>query len=126
MDGKKQANPHEGHRQRMKERFLRDGMESFSGHEVLEMLLYYAVPYKDTNGLGHTLEDAFGGLSNVLDADYNDLLKVPGVTPHIATLITFAGQLSRRYLKERHAVGTLLYSVDQLGSLVVPLFVGRR
>ena len=51
---------HTGHRQRMKERFLRDGLDGFAEHEVLELLLFYALPYRDTNDLGHRLEERFG------------------------------------------------------------------
>lgn len=117
---------HEGHRQRMKNRFLTGGLDGFSGHEVLEMLLFYALPYRDTNSLGHVLEDSFGGLTNVLDADYADLVKVPGITPHVATLIALCGQLCRRYQREQHARCVQLYDAERLGEYVLPWFSGQR
>ena len=49
------ANLHEGHRQRLKERFLREGLDHFEPHTVLELLLFYAVPQRDTNELAHRL-----------------------------------------------------------------------
>ncbi len=117
---------HEGHRQRMKNRLLTSGLESFSGHEVLEVLLYYAQPYKDTNGLGHALEDAFGSLVNVLEADYADLVKIPGITPHMATLVTLCGQMSRRYQQEQHQLKRQLYSTALICDYVLPWFSGRK
>ncbi|MBQ5840475.1 MAG: RadC family protein [Clostridia bacterium] len=117
---------HGGHRQRMKERFLKNGLESLNGHEVLELLLYYALPYRDTNDLGHRLEDDFGSLVNVLDASYVDLQQVAGVTPHVATLLTLCGQLAHRYQKERYAVGQLLHNTAALGRFLVPYFAGKK
>ena len=126
MSEKKQAVSHDGHRQRMKERLLRDGLDSFQEHEVMEMLLYYALPYRDTNGLGHMLIDHFGSLSNVLDADVADLVKVPGVTPHTATLLTLCGQTAHRYIKQRYRTGNQLYTTKELGEYVLPWFVGKK
>lgn len=117
---------HDGHRQRMKERLLRDGLESFSEHEMLELLLFYALPYRDTNALGHVLIDRFGSLCNVLDAAYADLLKVPGVTPHIATLLTLCGQTAHSYMRRRYQRGTLLYTAKELGEYILPWFIGQK
>ncbi len=117
---------HEGHRQRMKERFLNNGLDSLNGHEVLELLLYYALPYRDTNDLGHRLEDDFGSLVNVLDAAPADLKRVKGVTPHVATLLSLCGQLAHRYQKERYAVGQLLRSTAALGRFLIPFFAGKK
>ena len=122
----KEKNAHEGHRQRMKERFLHEGLAHFAGHEVLEMLLYYAIPYRDTNDLGHKLEDSFGSLAKVLEADYQDLIKVDGVTPHIATLITFCGQLARRYQREQYAFTAPLYNANEFGRYLLPWFSGQK
>ncbi len=122
----KTPSPHEGHRQRMKERFLQEGLTHFSGHEVLEMLLYYALPYRDTNELGHRLEQSFGSLAKVLEADYHDLVKVEGVTPHVATLIAFCGQLARRYQREQYAMGTVLYDATSIGKYLLPWFSGAK
>ena len=46
---------HDGHRQRKKEQFLQRGLEGFADHEVLELLLYYAIPRRDTNEIAHRL-----------------------------------------------------------------------
>ena len=74
-----QNSPHAGHRQRMRARFRESGFRSFSEHEVLEYILYYAIPRADTNVLAHRLLRAFGTLRDVLGAAPLDLLQVEGV-----------------------------------------------
>ena len=59
-----------GHRQRLKERFLREGLDHFDELYVLELLLFYCIPRKDTNELAHRLLEQFGSFAAVLDADY--------------------------------------------------------
>ena len=88
---------HEGHRQRLKNRFLTEGIGSFEDHEVLELLLYYAIPQGDTNPLAHRLLEHFGTLSSVFDASVEDLCKVEGVGRHTATLISLMPHISQLY-----------------------------
>ena len=70
---------HDGHRDRMKQRFLEHGLDNFSDHEVLELLLYYVIPRGDVNPLAHRLLDHYGSLRAVFDADPSDLQKISGV-----------------------------------------------
>ena len=60
---------HEGHRSRKKEQFRAHGLDAFADHEVLELLLYYAVPRQDTNPIAHRLMEKFGSLDAVFAAD---------------------------------------------------------
>lgn len=78
---------HEGHRQRMRERFLREGFANMQEHEVLEMLLFYAIPRVNTNELAHRLIDTFGSLYGVLTAEPAALRQVKGVTENAAVLL---------------------------------------
>ncbi len=126
MPPKKTPGVHDGHRLRMKERLVNDGLSGFSGHEALEMLMYYAIPYKNTNDLGHAIEDTFGSLVNALDAPYGDLVKVPGLTPHMATLVYLVGEMCRRYQQEQYTLGTQLYDTAQICRHVAPYFTGQR
>ena len=64
---------HEGHRQRLKKRFLEEGLDGFTDVQALELLLFYAIPQGDVNGLAHELIDRFGSLSGVLDASPEEL-----------------------------------------------------
>ena len=98
MPENKKENPHEGHRQRVKNRFLKHGLDSFEDHQVLETLLFYAVPKKDTNEIAHLLLNTFGSLDKVFEADYADLIKVKGIGENTASLIKFSQMLSRRYI----------------------------
>lgn len=84
---------HKNHRLRMKERIRTQGVFSLQEHEVLEYLLYYAVQRRDTNPLAHRLIHHCGSLYRVLHASYDDLLTVPGVTPHIAFFLTTLPQV---------------------------------
>lgn len=90
---------HEDHRKRVKERFLKDGIENMPDHEVLELLLFFSIPRKDTNALAHELIEHFGSLNCVLEASADDLMQVNGIGEASATLITLAFQLTKKYLK---------------------------
>ena len=68
---------HSGDRSRVKKEFLSRGLEGWSGHRVLELLLFYAIPQGDVNALAHALMEHFGSLSGVLDATVEDLKSVP-------------------------------------------------
>ena len=65
------ANVNNGHRQRVRERMLKEGLDGFQDHEILELLLYQSIPRKDTNKIAHKLLLAFGNLSNVINASPN-------------------------------------------------------
>lgn len=84
---------HAGHRHRMRQRFLHSGLESFQDHEVLEFLLFYAVPRRDVNEMAHLLLQRFGTLTGVLDASEAELCTVPGVGPHIAHFLNLIPQV---------------------------------
>ena len=76
----KNSAPHEGHRARMRTRFRETGLVGFHPHEILEMLLFYAIPRKDTNEIAHKLLDEFGSLEHVFAASPEALRRVPGMT----------------------------------------------
>ena len=76
-----------GHRGRVKERFLREGLDIFAEYEILELLLFYAVPRKDTKGMAHALMDAFQSLYAVLTAEAEALCTVPGIGMHTARFL---------------------------------------
>lgn len=86
---------HEGHRERMKEKIRKNGADFLQPHELLETLLFYAIPRRDTNELAHRLIDKFGSFAAVFDADYNELLTVEGMGPNAAFLIKLVPDLFR-------------------------------
>lgn len=117
---------HDGHRQRMKERFLQEGLDHFSDYQVLELLLFYAVPRKDTNPLAHALIDHFGSLSQVLEAPVEELEKVEGIGANAATLLKLATELGRYYMVNRSTRHTILQTITECGEYLKPFFFGRR
>ena len=72
------AHPHYGHRERVRNLFLKSGLAGFSDHNVLELLLFYTIPKSDTNLIAHRLIDRFGSLAGVLDASPEELCEVYG------------------------------------------------
>lgn len=94
-------NVHEGHRERLRERFLAEGIDNFQDHNVLELLLFYSIPVKDTNEEAHRLIDELGSLSEVFDAPYEELCKVKGIGERTALLIKLMPALFNRYEVDR-------------------------
>jgi excinuclease ABC subunit B len=72
---------HDGHREKVRERFLTGGLKPFADHEALELLLFYAIPRQDTNETAHRLLQRYGSLQAVFNAPIEDLQKVPGCWP---------------------------------------------
>ena len=116
---------HKGHRERLKQRFLEEGLDNFTEIQVLELLLFFAIPVKDTNPLAHSLLDHFGSLSRVLEADVEDLKKVPGIKDHAATLLALVIDLCRYYQVNCTQETDILTTLDACGKYLVPRFFGR-
>lgn len=81
-------NLHVGHRQRLKSKVNNYGIKTLNEHEILELLLTYSIPQKDTNELAHNLINTFSNLSSVLDASREDLKLVKGVGDETALFLT--------------------------------------
>lgn len=118
-------NIHEGHRKRMKERFLKSGLDDFAPHNVLEFLLFYSIPRGDTNPIAHRLIDAFGSLSGVFDATPEELMKVSGVGESTAILISMIPQMARKYLEDKADAVNVVGGCGDIGAYLLPKFVGR-
>ena len=87
---------HDGHRDRKKAQYRRCGSEPFADHELLELLLFFAIPRVDTNPAAHALLDRFGSLQAVFTASVDELAKVPHIGPNAALLISLIPTLYRR------------------------------
>lgn len=92
---------HEGHRQRMLQR-IEGAEESLQDHEVLEILLFNAIPRKNTNGIAHSLIEAFGSLRGVLKASAEQLRSVKGVGPEVAAYLRCIGLFYARADRADH------------------------
>ncbi len=113
---------HTGHRKRLKERFIREGIDYFEEHQILELLLFYGIPRKDTNEIAHGLINEFKDLAGVLDAKVEDLQKVEGVGESAATLLTLMAPLSRRYQSCKFKGKHQLNSSQKAGEFAMHLF----
>ena len=118
-------NVHEGHRERKKRRFVESGLDSFEEHEVLELLLYYAIPRKDTNPIAHGLLKKFGSLDAVFAAPAEELMRVEGVGENAAVLIRLIQPLYRR-IRISATEETILNSVEKAGAFFMGRFAGER
>jgi len=116
---------HEGHRQRLKDRFRREGLDNFDELYVLELLLFYCIPRKDTNPIAHRLLDQFGSLTAVLEASPEELEKVEGISEAASTFLSLITQVGRYYQVRRAEPGDILRTSDQCGNYLMPYFFGR-
>ncbi len=117
---------HEGHRARKKRQFREHGLDAFADHEVLELLLFFAVARQDTNPIAHRLIDRFGSLEAVFSAPPEELEQVEGVGEHAATLLSLLLPTIRRAYLESQGNGVVLTSTEQLGQYFCYLFFGAR
>lgn len=122
-------NPHAGHRQRMLDKFERFGLEIFSDHEVLELLLYYAVRQGDTNPTAHRLIAHFGSLHAVFEASEEELRQVEGVGPRSAALLHLCFAVFHRYqadVAKMERFTDKLNTYDRIGAYFVPQLAAER
>lgn len=92
MDNSK--NPHDGHRQRMWQKFLDHGIGIFNEHELLEILLFVLIPRVNTNEISHELIRRFGSMRNVLEASVDDLQTVKGIGKNSAMQLRYIGDIA--------------------------------
>ena len=117
---------HDGHREKMRRRFLQGGLEPFADHEALELLLYYAIPRRDTNPIAHALMERYGSLAAVLDAPVEDLQKVEGVGESAAVLLKLVPQLYRKARLAEAERETVLNSSERAGAYLLERFAGEK
>ena len=116
---------HDGHREKKRQQFLRHGLDSFADHEVLELLLFYAIPRKDTNPIAHALMDRFGSLDAVLSAPVEELCRVKGVGESAAALLKLTPQVYRRSRIAAAERERVLNSSQRAGDYLLELFTGE-
>ena len=114
---------HDGHRQRMKSRFLEHGLDSFDDINVLELMLFYALPRQDTNALAHALLQHFGSLHAVLDASAEELRDVPGLGDNSISLLRLIPAVSRRYMLSKTPQGEAIDSPVAAARYLLPRFM---
>ena len=117
---------HNGHRKRLKERFLKHGLDNFDDHNVLELLLFYSIPREDTNPIAHRLIERFGSVSDVFDAPFEELKEVDGIGENTAALLKIIPQISRRYMISKTEDLTILDNPTKAGEYLLSRFYAER
>jgi DNA repair protein RadC len=119
-------NLHIGHRERLRKRFLEEGLDIFEDHQILELLLFHVIPRGDTNPIAHRLIKRFGSLSAVLEADPKDVAAVEGIGDKAAAFLTMIPQMTRRYFHDRVLRDRpKLNTSDAVTEYLIPLMAGR-
>jgi len=115
---------HEDHRERLRQRFERDGLDGFEQHNVLELLLFFGVPRKDTNPLAHTLINRFGSLTRVIDAPIDKLCEVKGMTRNAAVLLKLLPPVMGIYLQGKSDFKNMMVTHADCAEYLRPYFTG--
>lgn len=111
-----------GHRQRLKERFLREGLLGMREKEILELLLTYAIPRRDVGGLAEELIRQFGSLRGLFAASVVELTDISGVGRHTAALLRLAGELVARCTERPEIPAEIIRESKQLERFLVMRF----
>lgn len=116
---------HKGHRERVKERYRKEGLDGFNDLHVLELLLFYCIPQKDTNLIAHGLMERFHTLSGVFDANPRELETVEGIGPGISGYFSLLKDVWRRYEVQRADTARPLTTIRDCGNHIRPYFLNR-
>ncbi len=115
---------HDHHRQRVRERLLKGGPESFSPHEILEFILFYAIPRGDTNAIAHELLRTFGSYRGIFEASLEELTAVKGIGESSAMLLKLIPELTRRYAEEQSKPMARFNTVSSIAEFFIRRFIG--
>ena len=126
MTDTRKSSIHAGHRARIRERFRQEGLTGFSEHEVLELLLTYAIPQRDVNPLAHELINRFGSLAGVLEADEQELLRVSGVGANAASILTLIPPLLAYYQMNALGARPVIQNLAEARAYCHALFMGAH
>ena len=116
---------HDGHRQRLKARFQKEGLDHFEKHQVLELLLFYCLPRQDTNPIAHRLLDKFGTVDEVMKASPAELKMVEGVNDGVVQYLRLLRELER-YRSVERVDNVFLNTLEDCGTYIIPYFDNRR
>lgn len=119
-------NIHEGHRERLKERFAEYGLDNFSDLNALELLLFYAIPRRDTNPIAHELLERFGTLEAVMNASERELTEVSGIGRNAAVLIRLVPQLVKKSCVSKASEVKFISNSTDAGKYLLPRFMNEK
>lgn len=116
---------HDGHRNRLKERFAKEGIDGFTDVQVLELLLFYCIPRQDTNPIAHELLRRFGSLWRVMETPLSELEQVPGIGHNAAVFLHLIREAGRYYQVDRVKTGNQPTTLEECADYLLPHFIGR-
>ena len=122
----KPENLHENHRARVRETFKRAGADGMPDHNLLELLLFYSIPRKDTNEIAHRLIAAFGSLSRLFEASYEELMEIDGIGESSALLISMIPSICRRYIESSNSPKVNLSEPDEAMNYIIRKYYGSN
>lgn len=117
---------HKDHRQRVKNRYAVEGLDRFDEHQVLELLLFYCIPRKDTNEIAHRLLKRFGSINQVFDAPQKKLEEVEGMGPGAAQFLKLLRDLERYNQLHLDQKVRVLQTLEDCGRYLIPYFKGCK
>lgn len=123
----KKENVHKNHRQRVKERFLKHGLETFSEHQILEMALFFALPHVDTNEMAHHLINKAGSFTRVFEMSKEQMETVSGIKDNASTFLKFLEAFTKYYMNRvnfENAKKGMTY--DEIGEFFVRSFINEK
>jgi DNA repair protein RadC len=121
----KDPNSHKGHRARFRARYIKEGLDAFAEHEVLELLLYYCYPQRNTNEIAHAMLREFGSLYNLFEADVPTLMSRLNCSENIAVLLHVMPAVANRYFRSKWGRHTVFKNAKIAGEYAISLFVGH-
>ena len=116
---------HDGHRQRLRQRFLQEGLDHFTEVQALELLLFPVIPRRDTNPIAHRLLEQFGSFPQVLEAPAEELQKVEGIGENTAAYLHLVLETGRFYQISRSRQCKILPSLEKCGEYLKAFFYGK-
>ena len=122
--GDSKKSEHSGHRERLRRRFIDNGLDGFEEHQALELYLFYAIPRRDTNPLAHRLLERYRNIGGVCDAPIDELERDFGLSESAATLLKLMPEMSRLY-NESKLSDTNFIDPETVGEMIARRFIGR-
>lgn len=119
-------NIHDGHRARLRESFLQNGLAGMNAITALELLLSFSIPRRDTNPIAHALLDRFGSLQEVFDATEQELCEVNGVGTNTAVLLKLIPQIMRKSAVDKAAELSCILNTQNARDYLMPHFLYER
>lgn len=116
---------HKNHRERLRQRYLKEGLDNFNDINALELLLFYCIPRIDTNPIAHELIRNFGDFAGVLDAKPEELEKIPGIGKNASTFLKLVRDFGRYYQVRQAKPGEILHTTEACGRYLQSFFLSR-